>query len=155
AGGVGAGPLLLLADHAAHRVRNLLLDAFLDIADAVDGLLLHFRDPNLLAALPRRALHAHRVALTRAPDATAAARIPRPAAGLADALLHDRAGDAFFVGFPVTAANVDGLGVVHRLADRLRAGAVAGFIHWLANVHAVRLGVRLVNGLADRVANVL
>src|SRR5262249_12002938 len=103
AGRVGAGLLLLLADHPAHRVRNLLLDAFLYVADAVDGLLLHFRNPNLFAALPRRALHAHGVTLARAPDATAAARIPRPAAGLADALLHDRAGDAFFLGLPVTA----------------------------------------------------
>src|SRR5205823_2539196 len=142
-------------DIAADRIRNLLRHAFALVADAVDRLLLRLRDPDLLAALPRWALDADRVALAGAPDAAAAAGVPSPAAGLLDALLHDRAGDALDLRLPVAAADVDDLGVIDRLANHLRAGLHAGLIDRLADVDAVGLRLSRIDRLADRVANLL
>jgi len=126
-------------DHLAAGVRNLLAVALAHIFAALDFLRPDFGHPALVAALDRRALHLHGVALAGAVDATAAARIPRAAAGLLHALAHDRTGTLGDVRLPVATADLNAFRVVHRLADRVAARAV----------------VRLVARFADRVRNVV
>src|SRR5690606_37971103 len=96
-----------------------------DVLHAVDGLLADFRHPDLLADLTRRALHLDLLAGAGLVHAAAAARIPHPAARLLDHLGDHRAGALDDLGFPATAALLNRLGVVHRLAHRVVALAVA------------------------------
>src|SRR5262249_6050965 len=113
---------------------------------------LNFRNPDFLAALGRRALALHLVALARHVAATAAARIPLPATRFLNALGVAAARNFEFLVFPVATADLDGLGVVHRLADDFAAFAVAGFLDRLANVDAVGPRLRFVARLANRIA---
>src|SRR4029079_144330 len=101
---VAAG--LLFPHHIAGAVAASLRTSLLYILGASDRASLHFRNPNLLANLRRRALALDRVALARAVDATAAARIPSPAARIL-AAFGDRRARAFrYLSFPVAAANL-------------------------------------------------
>src|SRR4029079_6495773 len=142
---LGAGLRNHVADSVVHlllawltypvacRVRNLLRAAFAFIADAVHDFPLHFRNPNVLANAARRALCLDHVAFTRNIPAAAAATVILPATRLLHALPHDWPGAFGHLGFPMSAAHLDRLLVVDRLADRVVHRAVASLVDRLAN----------------------
>src|SRR2546423_14544723 len=94
------------------------------------------------------------MALARGPDAPAGAGVPAPTARLLHTRLNDRTRNTFFLRLPAAAAHVHGLRIMNRLADHLCARLVAGLIDRLADIHAVRSGLCLIDGLGNRVTNV-
>ena len=148
---VGARLGLLFGDVSADRVGHLFLDHAAFVTHAVDGLFYDFGDPDLFAHLARRALHLADPNLAGHVHATAGAGIPSPAARLANALANDRPGDFADLSFPTSAANLNGLGVVHGLADDLADFLHARLVDRLADVVANRPRLGLPDGLADRV----
>ena len=182
---VGADLRTLLGDHAAHlvgadlrtgfanvaanRVRHLSLDDVRLVAAALDRLRLHFRNPNSLARLARRALDFDNSAGARHVDATAAAGIPFPATWILDTFLRDTSGALGDLSFPTATVDLDGLRVgnlrangfadfasaslLNRLAHVVADRALLGFPNRLADVVAHRLLLGFPNRLADRVAH--
>jgi hypothetical protein len=134
----------------------------------------------LAAAFARRALHTLGVALARAITAAARARIIGPGTWLANATGVRRTGNTVLFGFPMSAGNLDRLGVVHRhrdvvanlpalcfparLADRVatrlffparladRVADFASFVFPARFAHRVGAGLRFPTRLVDRVA---
>jgi hypothetical protein len=142
---------LLLRNHVANLVAAGLGPRFADPLRAANFLRAAFRDPMLLAAFGRRALHTLGVALAWAIVAAARARIIRPSAWLADAAGVRWARDLVRFGFPMSGRNLDRLRVVHRNHHAVVDLAALRFPNWLA--HGVAAGLLFVNWLAHGVAN--
>ena len=169
ADGVVAGLHPCLRHHPADLVALLVDDRLPLVADASDLLLDRLRHPRLLRDGARRALLFDLRDLARVVDALALALVPHPATGLTDAAGDHRAGHLAALGLPAAAADLDGLRVVDRLADRPADVTLAGFPHRLADrvrdflrerladrlADGVGLLAGLVHGLADRVRDLL
>jgi hypothetical protein len=96
-------------------------------------------------------LDAHRVALARAIPAAAGARIVDPVTWRAANLAARRSRHAVLLSIPVSALDLDRLGVLDRLADHIANFAGLGLPHWLAD--RVLAGLGFPDRLAHRVAN--
>ena len=142
---------LLLRHHVADLVAAGAATRFANPLRAADLLRAAFAYPMLLAAFGRRALYTLGVAATRAVAAAARARIIRPSAWLADAAGVRRARNLVRFGFPMSARNLDRLGVVDRHHDVVADLAALGFPARLADRVATRLGFPA--WPANRVAN--
>jgi hypothetical protein len=145
---VAAGPLF--RHHLANLIAAGLRARLADVLRAADLLLDAGRDPNLLAACPRRALDTLYMASARAIAAAAGTRIVYPCAWLTHNSSLNWSGNLVRFGFPMSARNRDCLGVRHRLADVIGYLAGAIFPHWFA--HRVGTHAIFPDWLADRVA---
>lgn len=142
---------LLLGNHVADLVAASLGPRFADPLGAADLFRLALAYPMLAAAFPRRALHTLGVALAWAIAAAARARIVGPRAWLANATGVRRTRNAVLFGFPMSARNLNRLGVVNRHHDVVADFAALGLPARLA--HRVAAGLFFPARLADRVAD--
>ncbi len=145
------GASALLRNHLADLVAASLGAGFAHILGAADLFLAAGRNPNLLAALTRRALAAYRVALARAVRAAAGARIVNPSTWFADNLADGRTRNFVNLGFPMATGNFDRLRVVHRHLYVVGDFTRTILPHWLA--YGVAASAFFPNRLANRVAN--
>jgi hypothetical protein len=106
-----------LTGPTASRVRHLFAAHLTFVPDTVHNSFLYLRHPDLLADPARRALHFDGAAFTRNIDAAATAGIPLPATWFLDAFADHRTRALGHLGVPVTAANLDRLGVMHWFAN--------------------------------------
>jgi hypothetical protein len=100
---------------------------------AADFLRAALRHPNLLAASARRGLAAERLARTWAIHATATARIPCEAAGLANGLGVGLARNLIGLSFPMTTADGNRFGIGNGFADVIGFLTFTRFPHRLAD----------------------
>ncbi len=128
---VAAG--LGLRNHVADFVAAGACAWFAHVLGAADFLGVAFRYPHTLAAGFRRGLAAERLAGAGAIYAPTAARVVGKRAWLANGLGKGLAGNLIGFGFPVTTADLNGLGVRNGYADVVGFFPLARFPHGLAH----------------------
>ena len=150
---VAAGLRAWLADRAAASVGHFLRASLAFPASAADLLFFAGGNPNLLAARARRCLALHRVTATWFVNTAAGARIHHPSTRFLNRFGVSTTGNGVFFRFPVTTPDLDRLGVLHRLANRVRDRTTLLLFHRAIHVVVNHACLGFPDWLADRVAD--